>query len=311
MNAIIRQLRAMAALPRQFVRPSVYFALGVMRTVGYGLSEAAKPPASCQLTHRVARDPNDLATYVVRLANRLARPDVKGARIDIVLVEADDVDISRYVLAPYLWTESFNVHIVSDEAELDSLPPTLSTDNSGVETSKETGSIGAASIGRVHLPAIFMNQGREFLKANDWAARYCAISLDAERLPVWIDAFRGLEKSRPKWYFLPLGINPFSTGLAGVSLPNVIPPSRSGIGFLGQLAIAMEADAYIGAADVYGVASVLASVPSTWLAQEGHAMRIVVADPNSKPRYAPTNTSVAEEIEALIDRHQALAQLGV
>ncbi len=300
----------MAALPGRLVRPAIYFALGAARTIGYGLTEAARPPLPCRLTHRVARDSNDLAHFAVTLVKRLAQPGLKGAQIDIVLVDAADVDISRYALVPYLWTEAFNVHIVSDDSELELLRSTLAPDPLEAAAPNATATIGADSIGRVQLPAFFMNQGREFLKTNDWAARYCAISLDATPLPVWIDAFREIERTHPNWYFLPLGLSPFTTGLSGVSLPNVIAPGRSGLGFLGQLSLAMQADAYLGIADIFGAAAVLAGIPCTWLAQEDQLDKIVVADQNLNVRCAPANPSVAEELKGLIDRRQALARIA-
>jgi len=73
--------------------------------------------------------------------------------------------------------------------------------------------------------------------------------------------FAGLAKRNPGWRFVLI-----NDLIAFERLPDDLPsevlvPARTGLDFLTRLCLAMEADAYIGPADVFGLAAYLARRP--------------------------------------------------
>jgi hypothetical protein len=302
------------------LRPYLLLGLGLARTISYGAKNARRDPArSVWLAHKAVNDPTDLARFIARLAVRYMSVG-PGSResLDIVLLADRDAPLSDYMFLPYLWTSAFNVHVVNDQPELDAMLPTLAAPatvaqlRSDLAQSRSPVAVEHNVIGKMRLPALFMNRARELMKVHDWSAYYCAISIDAGIPPArWLVAFHELATTHPAWCFLLLGTNDLVDDYSTTLPPNVVAPGRSGATFLSQLAIAMQADAFMGPLDVFGAASVMAGVDTALLNDNGAELVIKFVNAGAKMRYVPTGASIADELKLLLTEHTASIQLAI
>jgi len=303
----------LVSLPRRCVRPVALFCVGFTRTIRHGLRNSVRDQStSIRLGHKVINNPGDLARFAVKLANRCGIGDLQqDTSLDVILLADSEADISGYVLVPYLRARFFNIHAVYDAAELDALLATLGGADavaglrSDLSQSGDPVPLDSKAIGPPRLPAFFMNEAREFMKSHDWSARYCAISpVSGTFLAGWIKALCQLAETYPNWRFLPLGLNAFVTERS-VLPSNIVVPGRAGIGFLTQLAIAMQADAFLGVADVYGICSTLTGVPTTLLAEDTRPAAVALLEECPHVRRALAHAPLADELAMLLDRADA------
>ena len=302
------------------LRPYLLLGLGFARTVAYGVQNARRDPArSVRLAHKAVNEPSDLARFMARLAVRyLSAGAQHRAALDIVLLSERDAPLSDYMFLPYLWTSAFNVHVVHDQSELVALLPTLGPPaivaqlRSDLTQSAAPVTVERNVIGKMRLPALFMNRAREFMKVHDWKAFYCAITLDIGASPsLWLAAFHELAMTHPEWRFVLLGTNGLVGDYATALPPNVVAPGRSSMTFLTQIAVAMQADAFMGPLDIFGAASVLAGVDATILNGDGSEAAVRFVDVGAKLRNARAGADIADELKLLLTEHAASIQLAI
>lgn len=299
------------------VRPYLLLGLDLARTVVYGVQNERRDPAkSVRLAHKAVNDPSDLARFMARLAMRYVSAGAGNREsLDIVLLAERDAPLSDYMFLPYLWTSAFNVHVVHDQPELEALLPTLGTPGTVVQLRSDLAESGAPVpvdrdvIGNMRLPALFMNRAREFMKVHDWKARYCAISLESSPSQAqWLAAFHEVATTHPAWRFLLLGTNGLVGDYTVVLPPNVVVPGRASISFLSQLALAMQADAFMGTLDVFGAASAMACADVTLLANGTVDVAIEFAETSARLRYAPVGATISDELKLLLTDREASIQ---
>jgi hypothetical protein len=307
----------MTVLYRRIVRPALFLVLGLMRIAVYGIRSIRRDSTkSVWLAHRLGAERSDLARFMAKLANRYDAADAECRQsLEIILLADSDAALSDYMFIPYLVTPFFSVHVVYSADELDALLPTLggaalaAIIKSDLMHSHDRIDIDCKAIDGIRLPALFMNRGREFMKTNDWKLRYCAVSIaSAISMPNWAEAFEEAAKSYPGWRFLLLDTN----ALVGIDIdtlpPNVVVPGGSSIDFLSQMAIAMQADAYIGEVDIFGASAAMAGVPAVFLADANEKTAVRFVEPNSNLRYAAGGSVVADELQKLLSAQNALIQ---
>lgn len=155
-------------------------------------------------------------------------------------------------------------------------------------------------IGRVKPRQIYSNSAREFLKTIDWSCRYLAFS-DAPELPALtiLQAISSIEIRSSGWRFILLGTVP--DYVLKTASKNIVLPSHSGMDLSMQMAIAMEADAFLGTKDKFGVASAIAGRPVAFLEPTKVQAFAAVREASNIRRFdAATVEAVRHEIEILI-----------
>jgi len=232
------------------------------------------------------------------------------ATLDLVLVADEVRNISAYTIVARLFRGRVNLHIAWKGHDVETLLRTLGSaeviDQGRAKFMALAGEAGeivrADMIGCVRPRQIHVNIAREYLKSIDWSARFCAVSVPSSFPEVDVlAALAKAEAAHLNWRFILLGER-VGTKLLRHS-PSLIAPSHSGLELSVQLALAMEADAYLGSADVFGVAALLGGRPVTFLSDNRFAQAVAIdVELAARIVLQPSVESLRQEIDLLIAR---------
>jgi hypothetical protein len=207
-----------------------------------------------------------------------------------------------------------NINFIRDKTELEAVLSTLQSSRLADEIRRdmdeppEEVALTAAVPGLIRLPQIYLNQTREYLKSLSWSAQYCALSLSDDReVRAYFDACADLARSHPRWRFVILGPGALTLDLSREQPWNIVVPARSGLGFLAQIALATQVDAYFGDADSFGITSAIAGLPATLPGSANGALSTVVVGGNVR-QAQQAELSIAD-LRTLLDDVRATKRL--
>ena len=267
------------------------------------------------LGHRIRPRRDDPAIFLARLANRCAAPEARSVySLNLFIVGDGNVDLRPYLNLPYLFGKKVNVNFIRDEAEIETFLSTLQSSRLAddlrrdLQESPEDVALTGNVPGLIRLPQIFLNQAREYLKSLSWSAQYCSVSLlDDGDIQAYVEASSELAQSHPTWRFVILGPGALALDLSREQPANTVVPARSGLGFLTQIALATQADAYFGDADSFGISSAIAGLPAMWLSGgDGAASPIQLGGNVSQARQSKFSTA---DLRTLLDDVRAAKRL--
>jgi hypothetical protein len=152
-------------------------------------------------------------------------------------------------------------------------------------------------------PLLSKNTAREYLKTLNVTGRFCVVSLPAD----WRDndaksVLDRVAERYPHWYFIVLNDALNFNGRFQELPRRVFLPSRAGFDLLTRLCISAEADAYVGADDIYGLTAYLSGKPVHLLGDAQSSVSITAALPNVDftPRYS--RELLSQSIERLLSQ---------
>jgi hypothetical protein len=254
----------------RIIKSYLRFAFRVTETIFCGYRHAwlvhkhGLVPDTLLIVHAVNDDAGDQEKFFGQLANEISKhtdcPD-----IDLVLIANDTQPVTAYTALARMFGRRLNVQIYSDARALAGVgiaAPSIPNERA------HAGSLGQVQLsekaaGCLRPPLMSKNAAREYLKSIDPTGRFCAVSFPATGCPIEAKStLVELAKRNSNWRFVVLNDLIAVNGSFGELPPEILTPSRAGFDSLTRLCLAVEADAYIGAADVYGLAAYLARKPA-------------------------------------------------
>lgn len=270
---LVRILNFIARVYR-IIKSYLRFAFRVTETVFYGCRHAflvhryGVVPDTVLVVHVVNGVAGDQEKFFGQLANEISKyPDCSN--IDLVLVASDTQPVTAYTAIARMFGRRLNVQIYSDArtlAEADDAAASRPNKHAAHASSPEQVQLSEKAAGCLRPPLMSKNTAREYLKSIDPTGRFCAVSFPATGCPMEAKStLVDLAKRNPKWRFVVLNDLIAVNDSFGELPPEILTPCRAGFDSLTRLCLAVEADAYIGAADVYGLAAYVAGKPACLL----------------------------------------------
>lgn len=277
--------------------------LGYERVYGRGDGEAV-----LRFRHTALGTERDLVRFAIGLAAGLGdRRGLGASCIELVLLPQPGVSVVNCVTVARCFGVPVNITIVDDASARDL---SFLGDEGGDSAERDERGLAEplhvshAMVGCFAPPPVYRNIAREFLKGVDSAARYCMVNF----LPGWppqdvAAQAEALGREHPEWSFIVVGDRAWSGQGLPRSAANVIWPTRAGMDFRVQLALACEADAFIGPRNVLGLGALLCAKPVTLLDEEAPAAFAIAARmPGVGIGERTAVTDLSRELRALIGR---------
>jgi len=224
-------------------------------------------PDTLVFSHSASNEPGDRERFLAQLANKISnKPEAWD--LDLVLTANDAQPITAYTAVARMFGRRLNMQIfASPQALADARNIVLHNSCATEEKDSDQIQLSERAAGCLRPPLLAKNMAREYLKMIDPNGRYCAMSFPPGKVLKEANlTLTTLPKRYPGWRVVILN-DPHSVDGLSPDLPQeVLLPARTGFDFLTLLCLAIEADAYIGAADVYGLVAYLARRPASLLA---------------------------------------------
>ena len=224
-------------------------------------------PDTLVFSHSASNKPGDRERFLAQLANEISNKPETGD-LDLLLVASDTQPITPYTAVARMFGRRLNMQIFASPRALADARNTI-LHNKCATDAKDSDQIQLSerAAGCLRPPLVAKNMAREYLKTIDPTGRYCAISFPPGKMLKEANlTLATLPKRYPGWRVVILNDPHSVDGLPPDLPPEVLLPARIGFDFLTLLCLAIEADAYIGAADVYGLVAYLARRPASLLA---------------------------------------------
>lgn len=260
---------------------------GLVETSFYGywyallVHKNETPPDTLVIVHAVNSDAGDRERFFARFANKVSK-DSGCADIDLLLVASDAQPVTTYTALARMFGRRLNLQIFANAQALVEVGNVVASELSqGAADTKtlEQIQLSEKATGCLRPPFLSKNTAREYLKSIDPMGRFCAISFPTAGKQMELkSALTELAKRNPGWRFILLNDLIAVDGSLDELPPEILMPSRSGFDFLTRLCLAAEADAYIGAADVFGLAAYLALRPA-YLLGSSSLPAVIIAKP--------------------------------
>jgi hypothetical protein len=262
-------------------------------------------PDTLVITHAVSNNPGDRERFLVQFANAISEnPDCKD--IDVTLLANHGQPVTTYSAVARMFGRRLNLQIFTGAQTLADVG-NMATETSGLQgqcsaNAKSVKQIPLTekAVGCLRPPLLSKNTAREYLKSIDPASRFCAVSFPADGRPMDVKAMLAkLVKRNPGWCFVLLNDLIAIGGSADELPPGILFPARAGFDFLTRLCLAIEADAYIGPADVFGLTAYLAIRPAYLLERPNSPVMIVATSPKPHEILDGAYRVPASEVERL------------
>jgi hypothetical protein len=263
-------------------------------------------PDTLVIAHAVNTNAGDRERFLVQFANEVSK-NLDCKDIDLLLVANDHQSVTTYSALARMFGRRLNLQIFANAKALADIgnvatnTPVLQGSNqrkADVKTLNQVVLLEKA-LGCLRPPLLSQNTAREYLKSIDPTGRFCAISfpsggpLDAKSV------LADVAKRHPNWRFVVLNDPIAFYDLPHRWPPEVLVPVRAGFDFLTRLCLAIEADAYIGATDVFGVTAYLAQRPAHLLEGPDLPIKIVAVPPKPLWTLEDSCRVPADEVERL------------
>ena len=264
-------------------------------------------PDTLVIAHAVNNNAGDPERFLAQFANEIFKtPNCKD--IDLLLVANDAQPVTTYSALARMFGRRLNLQIFANAQALADVGPVVANTPvlQGLSQRKADAKtlnlvvLSEKALGCLRPPLLSQNTAREYLKSIDPIGRFCAISFPASGWPMEAKStLTELAKRNPGWRFVLLNDLIAVDRLPDQLPPEVLVPARAGFDFLTRLCLAIEADAYIGATDVFGVTAYLAQRPAYLL--EGRDLPIKIVAASAKPRWVLEDPYrvPADEVERL------------
>jgi hypothetical protein len=262
----------------RYVLAPIWMVSGILRTVLGGLWNAEqlnRPTTSADpgsLLFDAQAGDQSLCLFMLRLAEIPVDTLPPKSPLDVILNLSADCQPGPYATLARHFRGALNLHLAWTDKDAQNLVRTVALSGSSGQAGQSPEAapgeplpfVRADMVGRLRPRQIYANAAREYFKSVDWSSRFCVISASAA-LPTEV-IFAALDDVDPLsqgWRFVLLGAEPPEDWKRKLGLISV--PSYSGLDLAMQMALVMEADAYCGELNKFGLAALLAGRPAAIL----------------------------------------------
>jgi len=297
----------------RYVLSPVWMMSGLLRTALGGLWNAerlSRPQTSADrapiLFHAKVGE-RSLCRFMLRLAEIPVDSLPPQSALDVILNLSGDCQPAPYATLARHFRGQLNLHLAWTAKDAQNLLHTVAQAGASGQAGQDTADeppalVRAAKIGRLRPRQIYANAAREYFKSIDWSSRFCAVSA-SPALPAStiFEALDNIDALSEGWRFVFLGDDPPANWKRKLGLISV--PGHSGLDFAMQIALAMEADAYLGDLNKYGMAALLAGRAAAILQGPESALDIKIEPmPSVKMFSSAAVDAVREELVLLMRR---------